>query len=126
MASMKDYLEKTILRVGSRGAMPSDAIIQYGVNEWVAPCDGYVVAGSISGSDGDALAARGPIFQSISRAPAPNASQEVYVQCRKGEKVSVFFSAASQITKRFFVKSVGGGLNSLIYKLFPEVRHAYA
>lgn len=126
MASMKDFLEKMALKVGSRGAMPSGGIIQYGVNEWVAPCDGYVVAGSISGATGDAIAARGPIFQSISRAPEANASQEVYVQCRKGEKVSVFFSAASQITKRFFVKSVGGGLKSLIYKLFPEVCHAYA
>lgn len=118
MASMKDYLEKAMLRLGSRGAMPGTQIIQYSVNEFVAPDDGYVVAGSESGEVGEAVAARGAIFQSISRSPISVASLEAFIPCKKGETVSVYFGSKSKILKRFFLKSVGGGLKRLIQKAF--------
>lgn len=129
MATLKEYLEKVALKVGSRGAMPgaSGSIGYSGVSSFIAPADGWALFSAKSGVANDWMVLQNNARSfSASAAPYAGYAPAVFLPVRKGDTVKAGKGSTMSTQWLTFIKSVGGGLKSLIYKLFPEVRHAYA
>ena len=111
MATLKEYLEKMALRVGSRGAMPGTLWIDYSnVTNFVAPSDGWACAHGTATQAGDYVSLTNPGFSSTVAAPFTGHVPRIFVPCKKGDTVR--FSTGSTTKVLFgFLKSVGGGLN---------------
>lgn len=108
MASMKDFLEKTILRVGSRGAMPGTQWIDYSnVTSFVAPADGWAYAHVRTTESGGYIALSNSAFSTTVAAPSAGHVPQVFLPMRRGDSVR-YETASSKEIVFGFIKSVGG------------------
>lgn len=141
--SVKTLLEKAMLRLGSRGGMPSTSVITL-VNKqntsessgaqtftYVAPCDGELNAFLQANPDSDTSnnwAGCDIIGDNSVRHAARTTDGSVHLFVRKGENVTAkFYNAYHQITqwRVQFVKTVGG-VKTFVINCLSGVRYAYA
>lgn len=134
MATLKEYLEKVALRLGSAGGRAGSGAIVIsnpasgGSVSYTAPADGVIVYHGTTASTawGGLDILRSDNIFGVGTDCDGYLWTRIALPVRKGETYK--FTAKGNLVPssiRFF-KSLGGGLKPLIYKLFPEVRHAYA
>lgn len=141
MATQKDLLKTTILKVGSNGAMPSNQIItlvrktNYNFPnsdetvKYVAPCDG-VLSAFFQGSGNASGALPGVDIRDADgrRHAARTTDGSVHMTLRKGCTVNAGFYEANHFVKQWyvlFVKTIGGGvLKALWHSSFGGLCHA--
>ena len=126
MATMKDLLRAETLKVGSRGAMPSNQIItivsKTNFNspngnetvEYVAPCDG-VLSAFFQGSGINSGTTPGVDITDADgrRHAARTTDGSVHMTLRKGCAVGAHFYEAYQSVAQWvvrFTKTIGGGV----------------
>lgn len=145
MSSLKDFLEKAILKAGSRAAMPGGNIIVVvdsdtkpsassgGRIAYVAPTDGYLAACAKNPASGGAAGnlhiynkTTGGIFSAY-QPSGVNTRVKATIPARKGDEIQVSSYQSAFIVDRVeFVKTVGGGLNRLIRLIFSRRTHGFA
>lgn len=110
--SLKSFLEKTILKVGSNASLPQTATcvnLSNSIKSYTAPCDGYLM---IDAQDSGTFYIDGGLLtlaQTASRFCA-------YVPLKKGVTAGLNCSTAGGSTVRFFA-TVRGGVSLLIQTL---------
>lgn len=124
MATMKDLLRAETLKVGSRGAMPSNQIIALVEKtnftspngesvRYVAPCDGVLSAFlQAVGRDGNATPGVSIVDGDGRRHAARTTDGSVHMNLRKGNSASVSFYEAREYIEQWIVrfsKTIGGG-----------------
>lgn len=124
MATMKDLLRAETLKVGSRGAMPSNQIIALVEKtnftspngesvRYVAPCDGVLSAFlQAVGRDSNATPGVGIVDGDGRRHAARTTDGSVHMNLRKGNSASVSFYEAREYIEQWvvrFSKTIGGG-----------------
>lgn len=144
MATMKDLLRAETLKVGSRGAMPSNQIIALVEKtnftspngesvRYVAPCDGVLSAFlQAAGRDGDATPGGGIVDGDGRGHAARTTDGSVHMNLRKGNSATVsFYEAREHIDQwivRFF-KTIGGAKSpvaQLFWRVVPCLRNCLA
>lgn len=142
--SIKTLLEKAMLRLGSRGGMPSTSVIvlvnKHNTSEpsgtqtftYVAPCDGELNAFLQAAPDSD-ITNNWPGCDVIGDNGVRHATRttdgSVHLFVRKGENVSAKFYNANHLIDQWivqFVKTVGGVVKTFIINCLTGVRYAYA
>lgn len=124
MATMKDLLRAETLKVGSRGAMPSNQIIALVEKtnftspngesvRYVAPCDGVLSAFlQAVGRDGNATPGVDIVDGDGRRHAARTTDGSVHMNLRKGNSATVSFYEAREHIDQWIVrfsKTIGGG-----------------
>lgn len=124
MATMKDLLRAETLKVGSRGAMPSNQIIALVEKtnftspngesvRYVAPCDGVLSAFlQAVGRDGNATPGVSIVDGDGRRHAARTTDGSVHMNLRKGNSATVSFYEAREYIEQWIVrfsKTIGGG-----------------
>lgn len=132
MATMKDLLRAETLKVGSRGAMPSNQIIALVEKtnftspngesvRYVAPCDGVLSAFlQAVGRDGNATPGVSIVDGDGRRHAARTTDGSVHMNLRKGNSASVSFYEAREYIEQWIVrfsKTVGGGYKRYLSSL---------
>lgn len=123
MATMKDLLRAETLKVGSRGAMPSNQIIALVEKtnftspngesvRYLAPCDGVLSAFlQAVGRDGNATPGVGIVDGDGRRHAARTTDGSVHMNLRKGNSATVSFYEAREHIDQWIVrfsKTIGG------------------
>lgn len=124
MATMKDLLRAETLKVGSRGAMPSNQIIALVEKtnftspngesvRYVAPCDGVLSAFlQATGRDSNATPGVGIVDGDGRRHAARTTDGSVHMNLRKGNSATANFYEAREHIDQWIVrfsKTIGGG-----------------
>lgn len=125
MATLKDLIRAETLKVGSHGAMPSTQVIKLiekrdfdcptGTESfnYIAPCDGVLVAFLQAGSrDGNNQPGVNIVADNDIRYAIRTTDGSVQMQLRKGETSRADFYEAHQNVAQWivrFVKTIGGG-----------------
>ena len=124
MATMKDLLRAETLKVGSKGAMPSNQIIALVEKtnftspngesvRYVAPCDGVLSAFlQAVGRDGNATPGVSIVDGDGRRHAARTTDGSVHMNLRKGNSATVSFYEAREYIEQWIVrfsKTIGGG-----------------
>lgn len=125
MATLKDLIRAETLKVGSRGAMPSNQIITLvektnftSSNDesvrYVAPCDGVLSAFlQAAGRDGNATPGVNIADGDGRRQAARTIDGSVHMNLRKGNSATVSFYEAREHIEQWIVrfsKTIGGGV----------------
>lgn len=145
MATMKDLLRAETLKVGSRGAMPSNQIIAIvektnftspngEIVRYVAPCDGVLSAFlQAVGRDGNATPGVGIVDGDGRRHAARTTDGSVHMNLRKGNSATVSFYDAREYIEQWIVrfsKTIGGGGIADTFRrclaIVSEVRYGFA
>lgn len=145
MATMKDLLRAETLKVGSRGAMPSNQIIALVEKtnftspngesvRYLAPCDGVLSAFlQAAGRDGNATPGVSIVDGDGRRHAARTTDGSVHMNLRKGNSATVRFYEAREYIEQWIVrfsKTIGGGgINDTFLcciAVVSEVRHGFA
>ena len=129
MATLKEYIEKAMLKVGSRGGMTAAGRISLNIannSTYIAPCDGYLCAafGSLTGFEFCRITSETDYQDNFGNAGESSAEFEVdlHVPLAKGQTAKVVYDASPQF---FFIPSAGG-LNRLISLIFFGGRYGFA
>lgn len=124
MATLKDLIRAETLKVGSRGAMPSNQIITLvektnftSSNDesvrYVAPCDGVLSAFlQAAGRDGNATPGIDIVDGDGRRLAARTIDGSVHMNLRKGNSATANFYEAREHIEQWivrFTKTIGGG-----------------
>lgn len=144
MATLKDLIRAETLKVGSRGAMPSNQIITLvektnftSSNDesvrYVAPCDGVLSAFlQAAGRDGNATPGVDIVDGDGRRQAARTIDGSVHMNLRKGNSATASFYEAREHIEQWivrFTKTIGGGINDTFRRclaIVSEVRHGFA
>lgn len=139
MATMKDLLRAETLKVGSRGAMPSNQIITLVEKtnftspngesvRYVAPCDGVLSAFlQAAGRDSNTTPGVNIADGDGRRHAARTTDGSVHMNLRKGNSAAVSFYEAREYIGQWivrFTKTVGGGIKALWHSSFGGLCHA--
>ena len=132
MATMKDLLRAETLKVGSRGAMPSNQIIALVEKtnftspngesvRYLAPCDGVLSAFlQAVGRDGNATPGVSIVDGDGRRHAARTTDGSVHMNLRKGNSATVNFYEAREHIDQWIVrfsKTIGGGYKRYLSSL---------
>ena len=132
MATMKDLLRAETLKVGSRGAMPSNQIIALVEKtnftspngesvRYVAPCDGVLSAFlQATGRDSNATPGVSIVDGDGRRHAARTTDGSVHMNLRKGNSATVSFYEAREHIDQWilrFSKTIGGGYKRYLSSL---------
>lgn len=140
MATMKDLLRAETLKVGSRGAMPSNQIIaivsktnfnspnDHETVEYVAPCDGVLSAFfQGSGINSGTTPGVGITDADGHRHAARTTDGSVHMNLRKGCAAEAHFYEASHSVAQWavrFTKTIGGAVSFFRSIFMREARYA--
>lgn len=130
MASMKDFLEKTILRVGSRGGMPSGGVISlsFSGSSYIAPTDGFLCVRASVDEDNQRFTCECSNGVNLSQWHPRSGTIGVVAPMAKGDTANVYVPNGNE-SEVFFLRSlgaVGGGLKRLISLIFFGGRYGFA
>lgn len=132
MATLKDLIRAETLKVGSRGAMPSNQIIALVEKtnftspngesvRYVAPCDGVLSAFlQAAGRDGNATPGVNIADGDGRRHAARTTDGSVHMNLRKGNSATVSFYEAREHIEQWivrFTKTIGGGYKQYLSSL---------
>ena len=144
MATLKDLIRAETLKVGSRGAMPSNQIIALvektnftSSNDesvrYVAPCDGVLSAFlQAAGRDSNATPGVDIVDGDGRRHAARTIDGSVHMNLRKGNSATAHFFEAREYVEQWivrFTKTIGGGINDTFRRclaIVSEVRYGFA